>query len=82
MEKYKKYHIGQIVKNIVPVKRESGQIIKAGTLLRIVSIAPKVRMNKLKDSYNDSLPYFYNAVPENESDRNRIREDFCTIKII
>lgn len=76
-----KYSIGDIVKNILPLESENGTSIPPDTHLRIVAIAPKVRM-VAKDNYHDNSPYFFNAVLADQTNdySNRIRANFCTIK--
>jgi hypothetical protein len=75
-----KYAAGMIVKNVVPLERENGDIVPVGTKLKIVAITPKVRIITINDGYYDNSPYFFNAVPLDQEDKNRIRANFCTIK--
>jgi hypothetical protein len=78
----KKYVIGDIVKNVVELKDENGNTIPVNTPLRIVAIAAKVRMSRIKDEYHDKLEDFFNAVlASQENDyESRIRANFCTIR--
>lgn len=77
---YRGYTIGKKYRLNVPVTDETGQEVPAGTIIRLVSIAPKVRMVTGKNK--DTWMYFYNAVRANQADdyNNRIRENFITIK--
>lgn len=74
--------IGKLVTAKVDLMDEVGAIVKAGTKIRIVAVAPKVRMIpvKLRDpDYHDGLDEFFNATREYGGPR--IRANFCTIKI-
>ena len=52
-------------------------VVKAGTLMQIVAITPKVCM--IKGDGNDSKPYFLNLVIANSNSRNRVRTNFCNV---
>jgi hypothetical protein len=83
MRQYKSYSIGQIVQTKYDLHDENQNEIPAGTRIRIVAIAPKIRM-VAKDTLHDRLPYFFNAVLESQAEdwSNRIRANFCTIRKI
>ena len=76
---YKVFKVGCTYILKVNVMDENRKIIPAGTKIRLVAIAPKVRM--VTGENKDTSPYFYNAVlASQENDyANRIRENFCTI---
>ena len=82
------YTVNQIVTNKIDLTNENGVTIPTGTRLRIVAIAPKVRIytenNDLYDMAQrlDSKQYFFNAVLEDQQEdySNRIRANFCTIR--
>jgi len=79
----KNYKIGDIVTNIIELESECGDLIPIGTQLKIVAIAPKVRMIKKDNIYHDGFDNFYNAILASQTEPdyiNRIRYDFCTIK--
>ena len=81
------FKIGQIVLTKIDLTNENGVTIPTGTRLRIVAIAPKVRIyTQNNDLYGipqrlDSKQYFFNAVLEDQQEdySNRIRANFCTI---
>lgn len=78
-------NVGDIVETLVPLKRESGKPVTPGTRLRIVAVAPKVVHKpdwvETYPQHYDNHDYFFNALPENESeDRDRIRANFVTIR--
>ncbi len=75
------YNVGQIVVTKLELIDENLNTIPAGTRIRIVAIAPKVRI-RTGDEYLDSKQYFFNAVIESQEldYGNRIRANFCTIK--
>lgn len=79
-EEYRGYKVGKKYSLKVEVKDENNNIIPAGTIIRLVSIAPKVRMTTGENK--DSWMYFYNAVISTQDNdySNRIRENFITIK--
>ena len=79
-DKYRGYVVGKKYRLLVTVKDEHGNIIPAGTIIRIVAIAPKVRI--VEGENKDKWMYFYIAViaEQKEDYKNRIRENFCTIK--
>jgi len=83
MTEYKGYKLGEFVKTKFDLTDENNNPIPAGTLIRLVAIAPKVRMMR-KDQTHDGLPYFYNAILASQYGWRgfRIRADFCTIKPI
>lgn len=77
---YRGYTVGKKYKLTVEVVDENNTIIPAGTIIRLVAIAPKVRMVTGKNK--DTWMYFYNAVISTQENdySNRIRQDFCTIR--
>ena len=94
MNSFKGYHVGQEYISKVPLLDEDSTTVQRGSRLRIVAIAPKVRMTKADGKYNDGHEYFFNAVRSEEADfwekyhgtkpddiktGRRIRADFCTI---
>ena len=80
METYKGFKINDYVKTTKPVTDEYDHVVPVGTFLKLVAIAPKVRITEGPN--NDRLPYFYNAVNlyQDNDYHNRIRADFCTIE--
>jgi hypothetical protein len=82
------YTAGQHVVLKVDVLDERGEVVKAGTLLRLAAFAPKVRktppcsIGAPHYLYTDGRDYFYNAVRADQlgDTGRRIRENFCTIK--
>lgn len=75
------YSVGDIVTSKITLEDEYDNIVPSGSLLRIVAIAPKVRMSSIEDNLHDTKEYFYNAVlASNTSDYPRIRANFCTIR--
>jgi len=80
-----KYNLDEIVETKVDLISENKTVIPAGSKIRLVAFAPKVRLIKDSDkSYCDKKSYFYNAVlATQENDySDRIRADFVTIKKI
>ena len=80
-----KYNLDEIVETKVPLFTENKTVIPAGSKIRLVAFAPKVRI--IKDGANlwyDKKSYFFNAViATQENDySDRIRADFVTIKKI
>lgn len=80
------FDVGQNVFAKVDLFDENENLIKSGTVLRIVAIAPKVRLTnpwkiQKQPKYYDGREYFYNAVlaAQKEDWRNRIRANFVTI---
>ncbi|MEK6878737.1 MAG: hypothetical protein AABY22_03970 [Nanoarchaeota archaeon] len=73
------FRVGQNVFAKVDLFDENEGLIKAGEILRIVAIAPKVRLTnpwliKTKPEYNDNKEYFVNLVRANQKNdfSNRI----------
>lgn len=80
-----KYNLGEIVETKVDLISENKTPIPAGTKIRLVAFAPKVRIVKDGEkSHYDKKPYFFNAViATQENDySDRIRANFVTIKKI
>jgi hypothetical protein len=78
------YSIGQIVQTRYNLYDENQNEIPAGTRIRIVAIAPKVRIIT-GDELHDRREYFYNAILADQTEpdyMNRIRANFCTIRKI
>ncbi len=81
------FKLNQIVLSKVELYDEKENLIPAKSKLRIVAIAPKVRLSnpwsiKNQPEYHDSKEYFYNAVraEQKEDYGNRIRANFVTIE--
>lgn len=81
------FSVGQIVTNKVSVHDENLKEVPANSKLRIVAIAPKVRLTAKyliqgNPEIYDSKEYFLNLVPaDQEKDwGNRIRIDFVCVK--
>ena len=79
------YSVGDVVQLKFDVLDEMDNKVPAGTLVRIVAIAPKVCIipPKYRTEWHDGKAFFYNAVVASQTDERastRIREDFCTIK--
>jgi hypothetical protein len=75
------YKINQNVVTRVTLYTENNRPVPKGSLLRIVAIAPKVRIIKRDKLFYDGKAYFFNAVLASQDDdySNRIRANFCTI---
>ncbi len=76
------YELGQVVKTKAELWTENHEYIPAGSLVRLVSFAPKVFMYP-RDKRNDKKPIFFNAVKAEQVSEygNRIRANFCTIEV-
>jgi hypothetical protein len=80
------FNVGQNVLTKVDLIDENNNLIRAGTLIRIVAIPAKVRLTnpwkiEKQPKYYDFREYFYNAVlaSQKEDYTNRIRANFVTI---
>lgn len=81
------FRVGDTVTARVQLADENGATVQAGTALRIVAIAPKVRytakhlITSEPERY-DSKVYFVNLVRAGQTSflANRFREHFVTIK--
>ena len=67
MTAYKGFTVGQAYVSLFDLTDEYGETVPKGTALRIVAIAPKVRMQPV-DETHDGLPFFFNAVKDTEID--------------
>ena len=76
-----RFKVGHSYTLNVPVFDENKNFHDKGTKVRIVAIAPKVYI--VKGLNKDTHEYFYNAVIESQADdnKNRIRENFCTLAL-
>lgn len=74
-----RFKVGKCYQLLVPVFDENDKFYDAGTWVRIVAIAPKVRITS--GINKDTKEYFYNAVVASQENdfENRIRENFCTL---
>lgn len=72
------FEVGKVYKTSMPVYDELGNVYEAGTLVKIISIVPKVRIITWYEN-KDNKEYFYNAVLANKSSTSRIRENFVTL---
>ena len=82
MEEIKKkygFEVGKVYRLAMGVENEHGTFFPAGVLVKIVSIAPKVRIVNLFPD-QDSKEYFYNAVPFHLPKSPRIRANFVTLE--
>lgn len=78
------YKVGQTVQTLMRLKDEDGNMLEAGTLLKLVAITPKsfptAKSTIKAEPYKyDNLPCFFNAVRADLSSLSRIREHFTTI---
>lgn len=76
------YKVGEIVTTKIDVNDENGELIPAGTDIKIVAITPKVYQFPADDPERlDNKAFFYNAIRANQENNyhSRIRQNFVTI---
>jgi len=81
------FSVGDIVETKIPIKLSDGKkVVQSGTKIKIISITPKAYIpkgNVIDFITVDNKSYFFNAVLlDDVEQKNRIRQDFCTIKKI
>ena len=81
-----RFRVGDVVRSKVDLADEAQNVLPAGVILRIVAIAPKVRMLPVLDPrWQDNNPYFFNAIIADKLKGYptiRIRANFCTVEKI
>ncbi len=81
------FSVGDIVETKIPIKlSDDKKIVQSGTKIKIISITPKAYIpnkNVIDNITVDNKSYFFNAVLlEDIEHKNRIRQDFCTVRKI